>query len=65
MEETKCTQTRVRANVATTTKGVYTFEVTSEAPDISTMEANLTGAIDSIHKVMESQGYKEAGKENA
>lgn len=65
METTQGTQTRVRANVATTTKGVYTFEITSEAPDIATMEANLTSAIDSVHRVMEAKGYKEAGKETA
>ena len=63
MEKTQEFTTRVRANVSTTTKGVYTFEVTSEAPDIPTMESNLMSAIDSIHKVMESKGYKEAGKE--
>lgn len=65
MEKTEGTVTRIRANVATTTKGVYTFEVTSEAPDVGTMEQNLKTAIDSVHKVMSEQGYKEAGKDNA
>lgn len=63
MENTSESNSRIRANVSTTTKGVYTFEVTSEASDILTMETNLMSAIDSIHRVMESKGYKEAGKE--
>lgn len=54
---------RVRANVSTTTKGVYTFDVTSEAPDTETVRKNLSETIDIIHQVMAEKGYKEAGKE--
>lgn len=54
---------RVRANVSTTTKGVYTFDITSEALDIPTMEKNLSEAIKSVQRVMAEKGYKEAGKE--
>lgn len=63
MEETTNSTTRVRANVSTTTKGVYTFDVTSEAQDTETLKKNLEDTIDIVHEVMEKKGYKEAGKE--
>lgn len=55
--------TRVRMNFTQTAKGLGQMDVTAEAPTVAEASGMMSEAIDSLRKIFDEKGIKEAGKE--